>query len=372
MHESTLEAYERIGGDYAVRRGVQDPDRAERLASEAAGILPRRVLDLGCGPGHYLRLLGPSPVGADAVRSMVEAARSANPTVPVVRCDLARLPFGRHTFSGVWASKAHQHLPGAHLPLALAEVHRVMSVGGRLELTVFTHPSARSAPHGVAEEVSTPDSGDDIPGRWFTWWDPDRLAAVVTDAAFAVEDLRTSPPERSGVAKVSISARAVLALPDHVGPGMRLLCCGINPSVHAAEAGVGYVTGSNRFWPALQAAGLCDVPRDPRRLLRERSIGMTDLVKRPTPRASDLTSDDYVPSLDRLARLCSWLEPRSLVVVGIGPWRVASGDRKAVFGWQPHPVGPTPVYVMPSTSGLNARVSLAELASHLRAAAAGP
>jgi G:T/U-mismatch repair DNA glycosylase len=61
---------------------------------------------------------------------------------------------------------------------------------------------------------------------------------------------------------------------------MRLLCCGINPSVHAAEAGVGYATASNRFWSALAAAGLTTVDRDPRRLLRDHGIGI--LTKRKT------------------------------------------------------------------------------------------
>ena len=37
---------------------------------------------------------------------------------------------------------------------------------------------------------------------------------------------------------------------------------------------------------------------------------------------------------------------------------------------QPDGVRRRPAYVMPSTSGLNARVPLAELADHLRAAAA--
>lgn len=371
MHRPTLDAYERIGGEYVVLRGVQDPARAESVAERAAALPPGRVLDLGCGPGHYLPLLGTRAVGADRARAMVTAARTACPDSPVVQCDLARLPFDKGSFSAVWASKAHQHLPGADLPLALAELHRVIAVGGHLELTMFTHPSVLDSPHGLTEEVSTSESGDKIPGRWFTWWDPDRLAEVVTDAGFSVDHLRTSDSGRDGIARIIISATGALALPDHVGPTMRLLCCGINPSVHAAEAGVGYVTGSNRFWPAMQAAGLCDVPRDPRRLLRTNRVGMTDLVKRPTPRASDLTRTDYEESIVRLTHLCSWLRPRALVVVGIGPWREASGNRRATIGWQPDPIGPTPVYVMPSTSGLNARVSLADLADHLRAAVAG-
>lgn len=389
MHESTIQAYEEVGAHYVVRRGVQDPDRVTAFAdalrsgeepdertgvgarpTDRAGRLP--ILDLGCGPGHHLPLLGPDVVGADAARAMVDAARTSNPDVPVVRCDLSLLPFGRASFQGVWASKTHQHLPGADLPLALAELRATLVVGGRLELTMFTRPSASRSRHGLAEEVSDPNSGDDIPGRWFTWWDPDRLVELVTHAGFQVDSVRIGEPDRSDIARLEVSATAVLALPDHVGPDMRLLCCGINPSIHAAEAGVGYVTASNRFWAALRLAGLSDVDRDPRRLLRGHGIGMTDLVKRPTAKASDLERHEYDHSFSRLEGLCDWLRPRALVVVGIGPWRLASGDRRAAIGWQPEPVGPTPVYVMPSTSGLNAHVPLAELAEHLRAAAAGP
>jgi hypothetical protein len=44
-------------------------------------------------------------------------------------------------------------------------------------------------------------------------------------------------------------------------------------------------------------------------------------------------------------------------------------DPRAVAGRQPLGVAGRPVYVMPSTSGLNARTSLTELAAHLAAAA---
>ncbi len=40
-------------------------------------------------------------------------------------------------------------------------------------------------------------------------------------------------------------------------------------------------------------------------------------------------------------------------MVGLAGWRAAV-DRKAVAGVQPEPFGGRPVYVMPSTSGLNA------------------
>jgi TDG/mug DNA glycosylase family protein len=151
---------------------------------------------------------------------------------------------------------------------------------------------------------------------------------------------------------------------------MRLLCCGLNPSLHAADAGVGYVSPSNRFWKALALAGLSSVDRDPVRLLEHDGIGMTDLVKRATPRASELTAAEYRDGVARLADLCAWLRPGALAVVGLAGWRAAV-DRGAVVGWQPSRLGGTPVHVLPSTSGLNARVPLADLAAHLRVAAGG-
>jgi hypothetical protein len=51
----------------------------------------------------------------------------------------------------------------------------------------------------------------------------------------------------------------------------------------------------------------------------------------------------------------------------LGGYRAAV-DRHAQPGWQPSRFGDRPAYVMPNTSGLNARVPPAELAAHLKAA----
>jgi len=362
MDAETIAVYEAEGAGYAERRGVQFPERIEAFA---AAVAPGGLrLDLGCGPGHHLPLLGRPAVALDAAAAMVAASARANPDVAAVRGDLARLPFGSLTLDGVWASKAHQHLPAAELPMALAEVHRVLRTGGRFELTVFA---------GEGELRTTEGDGDDLPGRRFTWWDPDRLAAVVDAAALAVERLDVVALPGGTHPQIHVTATADRRLPDHVGPGMRLLCCGLNPSLHAADAGVGYVSPSNRFWPAVVRAGLAEPAddRDPRALLLRHRIGMTDLVKRATPRADELRRDEYRAGVERLRALCAWLRPAALAVVGLAGWRAAV-DRRATVGWQPEPLGPTPVYVLPSTSGLNARVTLDDLAGHLAAAAQGP
>ncbi len=168
-------------------------------------------------------------------------------------------------------------------------------------------------------------------------------------------------------------ARAARTLPDFVGPGMRILVCGLNPSLVAADAGYGYAGPSNRFWKAAVASGLVapSRARQPLRLLAEDGVGMTDLVKRATPRADGLTAAEYRAGWSRVAGLVRWLQPDGVVFVGLTGWRAAvnrrapPGPQGAVAG-----LGATAVYVMPSTSGVNASSSLAELVDHLVAAMA--
>lgn len=360
MDRATIDIYEREGAHYSIRRGVEGPAQVEAFARSLPADGLR--LDLGCGPGHYLPLLGQPAVALDGAHAMAAASLDAHPTVPALQADAADLPFGRGTFDGVWASKVLQHLPAVDLPMALADIRRILTVGGRLSLRMFAGPD-----HAT---VSSADSGDDLPGRLFIWWTPDRLREVVEAAAFSIEHLEVD--ERAdGHHRLTIDAVAIRALPDHVGPGMRLLLCGANPSLHSADAGVGYVSPSNRFWPAMAQAGLARRDRDPRDLLRHGRIGMTDFVKRASPRAAELGDDEYATGLERLARLCRWLQPQAVAVVGLAGWRAAA-DRKAVAGWQPTGIGDTPVYLVPSTSGLNAHMKVPDLAAHFTNAAAGP
>jgi TDG/mug DNA glycosylase family protein len=158
-------------------------------------------------------------------------------------------------------------------------------------------------------------------------------------------------------------------LPDRIGPGLRLLMCGLNPSLHAVEAGLGYVTPGNRFWPAMLEAGLVTRDRDWAHALEVHRIGMTDLVARASPRADALTAAEYRAGFAELAAKCERWSPGAVCFVGLAGWRAAV-DRKAVAGVQPRLVGGRPAYVMPSTSGLNAATPLPVLVDHLRAAAA--
>ena len=191
--------------------------------------------------------------------------------------------------------------------------------------------------------------------------DRHRLVDVTTGAGFELRRREVDRPT---------SLTRCRTLPDTVGPDMRLLICGLNPSPAAADAGVGFARPGNRFWPAALAAGLVSRDRDPVHALDEHAIGMTDVVKRTTRRADELEPAEYMDGMARLERLVAWLDVPTICFVGLAGWRVAR-DRKATTGWQPDGLGTARVYLMPSTSGLNASSQLPDLTDHLRSAAQG-
>jgi TDG/mug DNA glycosylase family protein len=194
--------------------------------------------------------------------------------------------------------------------------------------------------------------GDEV--RWELPPSP-RVEDVVTGAGF------------EGVGRGE--GRRLRTLPDTVGRGMRLLVCGLNPSLVAADAGFGFAGATNRFWRAAAESRLVTSVRDPLHALLVDGVGMTDLVKRATRGTADLAPAEYRAGALRVERLVRWLRPPVVLFVGLEGWRVAI-DRTAEPGVQPSMFGAATAYVMPSTSGLNAATPLTVLVDHLRAAAA--
>jgi TDG/mug DNA glycosylase family protein len=149
---------------------------------------------------------------------------------------------------------------------------------------------------------------------------------------------------------------------------MKLLVVGLNPSPYSADTGIGYARPGNRFWPAVLQAGIASIDRDPRHALRHHGLGMTDLVRRTTRRADEVSIKEYQVGFARVARLAQWLAPSAVCFVGLGGWRKIV-DAKAKAGVQASQVGCRPVYLMPHTSGLNAHCRLEDLAQHFACAA---
>lgn len=350
--DPTPEVYERQATHWADRRA---PTRFAEVAAFADLTDPARgpVLDVGTGPGWYLPALGPASIGLDTAAAMLDLARLRYaPDHPLVQADLALPPFCRESLGGAWASNSYVHVNRRRLPAALGQLHGCLAVGAPIELQLF---------EGDRDHGTFPD--DDFPGRRFSGWQMEHLRDVLIGAGFGEVEI-----ERRDRDALRVTGRRLHSLPDSVGPGMRVLFCGLNPSVHAARAGVGYIGPGNRFWPALERAGLISRARDPWHALDRDGIGMTDLVKRTTARAGEIDRSEFADGLPRLERLVRWLEPGAVCIVGLSGWRAAV-DRRATAG-PAGELGGRPVWVMPSTSGLNTHTTQAELVDHVRAAAA--
>jgi double-stranded uracil-DNA glycosylase len=164
---------------------------------------------------------------------------------------------------------------------------------------------------------------------------------------------------------------------DLVGPGLKLLFVGINPGLWTAAVGTHFAHPTNRFYPALAAAGITDYEVDringmtdaDRAHLVTRGVGITNLVRRATGRASELSREELREGGARLQRFVADHRPAVVAIAGISAYRDAFGEPGAALGRQPETLdsairwSDAALWVVPNPSGLNARETVATLAA---------
>jgi TDG/mug DNA glycosylase family protein len=166
-------------------------------------------------------------------------------------------------------------------------------------------------------------------------------------------------------------------VPDLVGPGLKLLFVGINPGLWTAATQTHFAHPGNRFYPALLEAGVITRPidrgvgmdDDDRAHLIERGIGITNLVPRATPKASDLAPGELRAGRPRLERFVTRHQPRVVAVAGVTAYRTAFERPTATMGRQPDSFEGADLWIVPNPSGLNAHETTASLALAYRAPA---
>jgi TDG/mug DNA glycosylase family protein len=353
LDPKTAALYEEHAVAWTAAREGKNVDAALRLVERAGAAPAGPFLDVGAGPGYLTERLPEPVIGLEPVEAFLEILGKRVPGVTRIRGEAGSLPFRPATIGAALVTSVYVHVARRRLPMALAELHRALAADAPAELVMF----------GGDLDLE-PTDGDPFGARRYSHWPEADLRRVLVGAGFTVEAWATT--DHAAWPHYEISLRRALTLPDTVSPDMDVLVCGLNPSLYSAEVGAGFGRPGNRFWPAALAAGLVTADRDPRAALADHAVGMTDLVKRATPRADELTVDEYRQGLARVEWLCEWLRPRAVCFVGLGGWRAAV-DRRAIPGWQPGDLGGSAVYVMPSTSGLNAHARLDDLTKHLRA-----
>ncbi len=189
-------------------------------------IEPRRILDLGCGPGADLpafaeRYPGVARLAIDSAPAMLAQARGetgllkrllrfGKPAEPDFVCADARaLPLARGSVSLAWSNLMLQWL---HDPLpALKEIHRVLEVGGMLMFSTLgpdTLKELRAAlPPSDAEHlhrfIDMHDLGDALVGAGFSdpVMDMEMLTVTYTSLDDLLHDLRASGSANAAVTR---------------------------------------------------------------------------------------------------------------------------------------------------------------------------
>ena len=145
-------------------------------------------------------------------------------------------------------------------------------------------------------------------------------------------------------------------LPDYLAPNLGIVFVGINPGEYSARVGHYFARKQNSFWTALNQAGLVPetlTPQDDVRIV-EFGLGLTDIVKRPTANANQLGAAEFAEGGRVLRTKMEPLAPRIICFNGLLGYRKAF-DRTAQLGPQSVRWGESHLFIIPSTSPLNAR-----------------
>ena len=191
----------------------------------------------------------------------------------------------------------------------------------------------------------------------------------------------TGQDQRVGFSRAELATYRGACLPDLLGEDVRLLFVGINPGLLTAAVQAHFARPGNRFYPALYRAGITDRliaagegyrPEDLEHL-KDRGVGITNVVSHATARAEELTRQELVTGGRELAARVFRIRPRVVAVLGLTAYRVAFDRSRAKAGQQEEDLAGAQLWVAPNPSGLNAHARLGDLAAAYReiAVAAG-
>ena len=146
-------------------------------------------------------------------------------------------------------------------------------------------------------------------------------------------------------------------LRDVTAVNPRVLFVGINPSLRSAEVGHHFASPGNPFWKLLYASGLIPIQlgSEEDHRLPEFGMALTNLCRRASREASELSSGEIEAGKRTLLRKIRRIQPKLVAFVGVSIYRQlfpASTSKGA--GPKPEIIYGARVFVLPNPSGRNA------------------
>ncbi|WP_240745067.1 MULTISPECIES: class I SAM-dependent methyltransferase [unclassified Microbacterium] len=166
--------YTELFGDIAQMDAV-DRERIGRWADGVDG----RILDAGCGPGHWTAFLaerGNEVEGIDLVPDFVDTARARFPHVAYRVASLAETGIEPGSLGGILAWYSLIHAAPEELPALLAAARLALRDGGGLLVGFFDGPDGEPFAHAVTTAH---------------FWSIDGMSGHLERAGFAVMESET-------------------------------------------------------------------------------------------------------------------------------------------------------------------------------------
>lgn len=170
--EQTLGVYADQADAYVAmveREAAQDPMIDHFIAACPKGA---RVLDLGCGPGHYASLMAKAGLEVEAMDAVPEMVARADAREGVTAwqgrfSDLT----AENRYDAIWAYFSLLHAPREEMPDHLAAIARALKPGGRVFIGLKRGASA----------------GRDSLGRYYTYYEKDTIEPLLVAAGLTPE-----------------------------------------------------------------------------------------------------------------------------------------------------------------------------------------
>lgn len=183
--------YDRVADEYARRiygeleHKPLDRQLLDRFAESVRDL--GLACDLGCGPGQiarYLQGCGIQVCGMDLSQAMIERARELNPAIEFNQGDMRSLPVAENAWAGIAAFYAIVNLSPAEVALALREMMRVLTPGGRLLLSF----------HIGEDSSQVEDMWDYGTALEFNFFRVSTVAGCIRAAGFEIEEIVERDP----------------------------------------------------------------------------------------------------------------------------------------------------------------------------------